>query len=145
MDEVNDSDDLETLLHIQCKLFDLGAYLATEAKETTCDISQSEIDLLEGEMDKIDELLPPIRSFLLPGGCKSNSLAHVCRTICRRAERMIYQINEQAKLDANLLIYVNRLSDYFFLLARKQSFIHNAEETFLFCKPSQKKNEQKNF
>jgi cob(I)alamin adenosyltransferase len=138
LDEINNCDDREILLQIQYNLFTLGSYLATEAEETVCRISQKDIDLLEKEMDKMDELIPPLKTFVLPGGCKSNSLAHVCRTVCRRAERMVYQIDEYSKLDINLLKYINRLSDYFFLLSRKQSFIQNIDEISMFCKHQEK-------
>ncbi|GHT05986.1 hypothetical protein AGMMS49525_13840 [Bacteroidia bacterium] len=85
---------------------------------------------LEAEMDKIANLIPSSNKFILPGGCKSNSLAHVCRTICRRAERRFYALSEHESLDPTALKYINRLSDYFFLLARKQSFLCNQDEIF---------------
>ena len=107
----------------------MGGYLATEDKQNVCQLSQKEIDTLEKEIDKIDELIPPMKFFILPGGCKGNSLAHVCRTICRRVERRIYKVIEQEEVIASeILKYINRLSDYFFLLARKQSFVDNIDE-----------------
>jgi len=132
LDEINNRDDRELLLQIQFNLFTLGSYLATEASKTGCGISEQDVYRLEEEMDKIEDLIPPLKTFVLPGGCKSNSLSHVCRTICRRAERMIYQIDESSQLDPLLFKYINRLSDYFFLLSRKQSFIHNTDEISVF-------------
>lgn len=128
LDEIDNRDDRETLLKIQYNLFTLGGYLASENGNNTCEISQEEIDNLEEEIDKIDELISPIKAFILPGGTKSNSMAHVCRTVCRRAERCIYKIMEEHTIDPIALKYINRLSDYFFLLSRKQSFINNIDE-----------------
>jgi cob(I)alamin adenosyltransferase len=129
LEEVDNREDRELLFRIQCNLFTLGAYLATEEDESkTCRIDQKEVDLLEEEMDKIESLIPPLKFFVLPGGCKSNAWAHVCRTICRRAERRIYNLTEQGEIDPAALKYINRLSDYFFLFSRKQNFIHNIDE-----------------
>jgi cob(I)alamin adenosyltransferase len=128
-DIIDLSEDREFLLRIQSNLFTLGAYLANAGETKTCFISSQEVDLLENEIDKIDDLLPALKSFIIPGGCKTNSLSHVCRTICRRAERCVYRIDEQNdKTDPIVLKYINRLSDFFFLFARKQSFINNIEE-----------------
>jgi cob(I)alamin adenosyltransferase len=129
LEEVDNREDRELLLRIQCHLFNLGAFLATEEdKGKTCRISQEEVDLLEEEMDKIESLIPPLKFFVLPGGCKSNAWAHVCRTVCRRAERRIYNLTELGEIDPVALKYINRLSDYFFLFSRKQNFIHNIDE-----------------
>ncbi|MDR0833323.1 MAG: cob(I)yrinic acid a,c-diamide adenosyltransferase [Candidatus Symbiothrix sp.] len=134
LDEINDPDDRKFLLQVQHDLFTLGAYLATEQPPyppqggTFSPLRRA--GGLETEIDKIAELIPPSNKFSLPGGCKSNSLAHVCRTICRRAERRIYALSEQVSIDPAALKYINRLSDYFFLLARKQSFLCNQDEIF---------------
>jgi cob(I)alamin adenosyltransferase len=128
IDEIDQREDREFLSRIQSNLFTIGAYLATEDAEKRCRISQEEVVLLETEVDKIDEWIPPLKHFILPGGCRSNSLSHVCRTICRRAERGIYRIHEEQKIDAVVLEYINRLSDFFFLFGRKQIFLNNNEE-----------------
>lgn len=127
-EEIENREDREFLLRIQSGLFTLGSYLASEPGFMDCTVSDEEIELIEKEMDKIDELVPPVKKFILPGGCKGNALAHVCRTVCRRAERCIYRLNETEEVAGNVLKYINRLSDYFFLLARKQSFINNIDE-----------------
>jgi cob(I)alamin adenosyltransferase len=127
LDTVEDREDREFLSRIQNHLFDLGAYLATE-NNAQCNISPSEIERMEQEIDKIDALIPPLRAFVLPGGCRSNSWAHVCRTVCRRAERTIYRLKARAEIDPLILQYINRLSDYFFLFSRKQNFIYNINE-----------------
>jgi cob(I)alamin adenosyltransferase len=127
-DEIDNREDREYLLRIQMNLFSVGGYLATEAEENNCRIAPNEIVSLEEEMDKIDALLPPLKYFVLPGGCKSNSKSHVCRTVCRRVERRIYELDKDVKIDSLVLKYINRLSDFFFLFARKQSFFNNIEE-----------------
>jgi len=128
LETINDRDDCEFLLRIQSNLFTLGGYLASEPEVTPCLISEEEIAQVESAIDRIDALVPPLNRFILPGGCKGNAYANVCRTVCRRAERCIYKMNRQGCVDSKALKYVNRLSDYFFLLARKQNFIHNMKE-----------------
>jgi cob(I)alamin adenosyltransferase len=127
LETIDDRDDRALLQGVQNTLFDLGAYLATEGIGD-CRLSPAEIERLERAMDEIDETLPPVRAFILPGGCKGNAWAHICRTIARRAERCIYRIAEQEDVDAAALKYINRLSDYFFLLGRKQNFVHHISE-----------------
>ena len=74
---------------------------------------------LEKEIDRIEAALPPLKSFILPGGCKAAAEAHVCRTVCRRMEREVLRLkDESVEVDSTLLCYFNRLSDYFFVLAR---------------------------
>jgi len=129
LETINDRDDREFLLRIQSNLFTLGGYLASEPAEVMpCLISEEEIMLIETAIDRIDALLPPLNRFILPGGCRGSAYANVCRTICRRAERCMFKINRSGKMDAKALKYINRLSDYFFLLARKQNFIHHVDE-----------------
>ncbi|GHT21881.1 cobalamin adenosyltransferase [Bacteroidia bacterium] len=137
LDEIDDPDDRRFLLQVQYDLFTVGGYLATDptamvglTRTLTCELPPESAEALEAEMDKIDALIAPANKFILPGGCRSNSLAHVCRTVCRRAERRIYTLAEQVSVDAPVLKYINRLSDYFFLLARKQSFLCNQDEIF---------------
>ena len=91
-------------------------------------MTQESIEKIEHEIDRIDEKLPKMKNFVLPGGCRSASLAHVCRTVCRRAERRIYSLAEQAEVEDPVLIFINRLSDYLFVLARKECLKHNGKE-----------------
>lgn len=128
LEEIDNAQDRQFLLRIQHNLFTLGSYLASEAGTMTCPIAEENVKEIESEMDEIDAILPPVKHFILPGGCKSNALAHICRTICRRAERNIFSIKEIDKTDKNALQYVNRLSDYFFLFSRKQSFYKKNKE-----------------
>ncbi|GHV06079.1 cobalamin adenosyltransferase [Bacteroidia bacterium] len=130
--ETDDADDLEFLRFIQHKLFTIGSYLATDRENTELRIeskvSPESITRIEQEIDRIDSELPPIKNFLLPGGCRAAALAHVCRTVCRRAERQIYRLNETTPVEEPVLIFVNRLSDYFFILARKANIRQNGKE-----------------
>jgi len=128
LEAINDQDDRKFLFGIQSDLFTLGSYLASEQGTTDCMITEAEIAQVEAAIDKLDAMLPPLNRFILPGGCQGNAYANVCRTVCRRAERCIVKINRSGSVDKKALKYINRLSDYFFLLARKQNFIHNIQE-----------------
>ncbi|MDR2954064.1 MAG: cob(I)yrinic acid a,c-diamide adenosyltransferase [Prevotella sp.] len=123
--QIENEHDLETLSYIQHKLFTIGSYLATETEavspKAASIITEGDISHIESEMDAIDNDLPPLKQFVLPGGSESASRAHLCRTIARRAERCIYRVKEEYPVDDNILMFINRLSDYFFLLARKES------------------------
>jgi cob(I)alamin adenosyltransferase len=91
-------------------------------------ITENDIILLEAAIDRIDILLPPLDQFILPGGCRGNAWANMCRTVCRRAERRIVELNKTNIIDIRVLKYFNRLSDYFFVLARKQNFLQHMNE-----------------
>lgn len=123
--QIEDEDSLKILSFIQHKLFTVGSYLATETEavspKAASIITDENIVLIEKEMDKIDSELPPLRQFVLPGGSEAASRAHICRTVARRAERCMYRVKEEYPVDDNILKFVNRLSDYFFLLARCES------------------------
>ncbi|MDR3061879.1 MAG: cob(I)yrinic acid a,c-diamide adenosyltransferase, partial [Dysgonamonadaceae bacterium] len=96
LEEIEDLHNREILLKIQSVLFNVGCALATEEDpEEICSVDKSQIEMLENEMDQMDARLPKLNRFILPGGCKSAALAHICRSICRRAERNIYRIPEQ--------------------------------------------------
>ncbi|WP_282918528.1 cob(I)yrinic acid a,c-diamide adenosyltransferase [Porphyromonas macacae] len=125
--------DYEFLLRVQHKLFNIGSYLATESDSTEfitekSKIHEEDVQKVEREIDRLDGMVPRMKAFVLPGGGKSASVAHVCRTVCRRAERIMYRLNEEAPLNDLVLKYVNRLSDYFFALARKEVYRTNGEE-----------------
>ncbi|MDL2256026.1 cob(I)yrinic acid a,c-diamide adenosyltransferase [Parabacteroides sp. OttesenSCG-928-K15] len=120
------------LLFIQHKLFTIGSYLATDPEKTEIRIASrvtpESIERIEKEIDRIDETLPEMKHFLLPGGTQPAALAHVCRAICRRAEREIYRLADKAEIEDFVLIFMNRLSDYFFLLAREESLKNGGSE-----------------
>ncbi|MDR0824547.1 MAG: cob(I)yrinic acid a,c-diamide adenosyltransferase [Prevotella sp.] len=124
MAEIDDEHDLEILSFIQHKLFTVGSYLATETEaippKAASIITDKDVSILEYEMDKMDSELPRLHQFVLPGGSESASRAHICRTVCRRAERCIHKVSNEYPIDNLIIAFINRLSDYFFLLARKE-------------------------
>ena len=115
------------LVFIQNCLFNIGTTLASK-KKSTHPIVRQDVDELEKFIDTIDTHLNPLTSFILPGGDVWSSYAQVSRAICRRAERRIISLSIQEKIDPMVLIFVNRLSDYFFVLARRIAQINNVEE-----------------
>ncbi|HUI32081.1 MAG: cob(I)yrinic acid a,c-diamide adenosyltransferase [Dysgonamonadaceae bacterium] len=123
--EVKDEELNEFLLFIQNKLFVVGSYLATEAEAQTPQsppiITEEDIEALETMMDSMDAKLPKLTRFILPGGSESAARAHICRTICRRAERNVYRVADEFPIHETILIFLNRLSDFFFLTARLES------------------------
>ncbi|WP_339607933.1 cob(I)yrinic acid a,c-diamide adenosyltransferase [uncultured Roseivirga sp.] len=113
---------LALLKEIQDRLFTLGAELATEPskdKVVKPDLLPSDIELLEKEMDEMEKDLEPLKNFILPGGHPSVSYAHVARCVCRRAERICIALNNESPVDSLVIQYLNRLSDFFFMLGRK--------------------------
>jgi cob(I)alamin adenosyltransferase len=120
------------LKEVQDRLFTIGSSLACdpekEPKMKIPDLKEEDVSLLETEIDKMNEVLPPMKSFILPGGHVTVSHIHIARCVCRRAERCCVRLNEQAKEDMLILKYINRLSDYLFVLARYASHLLNAEE-----------------
>ncbi len=133
--EIEEEEEQEMLMFIQNKLFVIGSYMATEtesiAPKAASIITDDNIDRIERKMDEIDNNLPPIRQFILPGGSESASRAHICRTVARRAERCMHRVKKDYPVDDNIMKFVNRLSDYFFLLARKEC---NKKGTEIFWK-----------
>ena len=111
----------KVLKNIQNDLFDLGADLATpiNVKKRVVRIRNSHTLYLEKEIDKINDKLKPLTSFILPGGSKVSSLLHVARTVNRRCEISIVKLKEKTKINLEVLKYINRLSDYLFVLARQ--------------------------
>lgn len=121
----------EILTRIQNTLFIIGSILATEPGNTKVKIpslQESDIVSLEKEIDAMDETLPPLRFFVLPGGHPSVSFCHVARTVCRRAERLTIALHEQEPADPLVIKYLNRLSDYLFILSRKMTNELGVEE-----------------
>ena len=120
---IDDVECRDFLFFVQSKLFSIGGYLATENKPLKHSTSLSENDIvrIETEIDKIDSQLPPLRKFVLPGGNETASRAHICRTIARRVERQVYRVAEECPVADEILVFLNRLSDYFFVLARREN------------------------
>ena len=121
-DQEIDENSKKTLIEIQDRLFTVGSILATEPGNTKVKVPQlvsDDVLFLENEMDKMNENLPEMRSFVLPGGYTAVSYCHITRCVCRRAERLISHLSEKEDVDEIVLQYLNRLSDYLFVLARK--------------------------
>jgi cob(I)alamin adenosyltransferase len=120
------------LVAVQDRLFIVGSILATEPGNTKVKIPalvEADVTFLENEIDRMDKELIPLRFFILPGGHQSVSFCHVARTVCRRAERLTIALHNQEPIDKLVIQYLNRLSDYLFMLARKMSADLNIEET----------------
>ena len=122
-DLLSDEASRNVLLGIQDRLFTIGSSLACDpAKETRMqlpDLQESDVQQLEEEIDRMEETLPPMRSFILPGGHPAVSQLHIARCVCRRTERHCVRLeHERFEVDPLLLKYLNRLSDYLFVLAR---------------------------
>ena len=123
-------DDYDFLLGVQRHLFSIGAYLATEQCSDGHLVCMPDVARLEEAIDRIDNQLPPLHAFVLPGGAKGAAVCHLCRTVCRRAERHIYALSDVCPLPSDVLAYMNRLSDYFFVLSRKINICEKHEEIF---------------
>ena len=125
--------DHDLIERIQNCLFNLCTNLATDQDQTplypSAHLPEGEIALLEQEVDAIMALLPERQGFILPGGTKEAAQAHVCRTVCRRAERRIVALSEETTVSPEVQQYINRLSDYLFVLAKKLNFIAGKSET----------------
>ena len=128
----------DILIEIQDRLFTVGAILATppekevmksgELRLKKLGIIESDIELLENEIDQMEESLPPMTHFVLPGGHTTVSYCHIARCVCRRAERLAVHLNHIEPINEITITYLNRLSDYLFVLARKLSNELNADE-----------------
>lgn len=123
----------ELLIAIQNKLFNIGSRLASDEKgqafTANLVVKNEDIEELEIAIDKFEEDLPELTNFVLPGGELSVAQCHTARTICRRAERRIVEFSEQTPVQPEIIKYINRLSDFFFVLARKLSDLKGMEET----------------
>lgn len=129
--KLDDKDIIALLRKAQNKLFNIGAYLANDAKDTSLyGLTQDDIDALELMMDKMSEELPPMRGFILPGGSRLSAQADRCRTITRRAERRVVTLNRNAPVNPLVLEYLNRLSDFFFVFSRFNNISNQVEEIY---------------
>ena len=117
--KLDDMDLKQVLLGVQRNLFDLGSMLANPTNTSKAAIAEEDIEALEKGIDNMNENLPELKTFILPGGNETGSLAHVCRTVCRRAERRTITLSGENDIDPITIKYLNRLSDYFFVLSRK--------------------------
>lgn len=119
------------LKEIQDRLFTIGAALASDPEKSKMkipDLHAEDIALLEQEMDRMNETLPELRVFILPGGHPAVSFAHVARCVCRRAERLVIHLREESFVANLVVMYLNRLSDFLFVLSRQMAHELGAEE-----------------
>jgi cob(I)alamin adenosyltransferase len=131
--EITDPAVWKILRFIQKKLFVVGACLATDSKEPALkseSITVDDILNLEDFIDLTDAKLPQLHTFVIPGGCFPATLAHVCRTVCRRAERAIFRLAEKEYVDENIFVFINRISDLLFVISRKENIERYGEEIF---------------
>ncbi|QHS57669.1 cob(I)yrinic acid a,c-diamide adenosyltransferase [Mucilaginibacter sp. 14171R-50] len=123
--------DKDLLKQIQDRLFTIGSSLAADpgkSKMVIPDLHPEDIELLEKEMDRMNETLPELRHFILPGGSNTVSYCHIARCVCRRAERLCVHLAGESTVDEKVNIYLNRLSDYLFTLARMVGYQHKIPE-----------------
>ncbi len=130
----NDEENLHLLFYVQNKLFTVGSYLATDPSFTSFRedslLKEVSIEKLERAIDEIDSTLPRHNKFVLPSGSISGSQAHICRCVCRRTERRILALAELHEVDDKIIRFINRLSDYLFVLSRKCNIDSDAKENF---------------
>jgi cob(I)alamin adenosyltransferase len=125
---------INTLTVIQNNLFVIGSHLATDEsksdlkKQLPCTVA--EIKMLEDGIDHMQEMLPPLSNFILPGGSTYAGYAHVARTVCRRAERKVVELSENLPIHENIIVFINRLSDYLFVLSRYINYKSGINDTF---------------
>lgn len=137
-DQQIDPHSAKILTQIQVLLFDIGSNLATDPEKVTYKsgkvrlktpkISEEDIEFLENEIDDMNQNLPQLTHFILPGGHQAVSVCHICRCVCRRAERLATALYDLEPFDEHILKYLNRLSDYLFVMARKLSFDLQVDE-----------------
>ena len=130
-DQAVNIDRKELLKEIQDRLFTIGSILASEPEQTKKripDLHESDVELLEKAMDEMDAHLEPMRFFILPGGHQAISFGHVARTVCRRAERIVLRLSLETEVNDLVIRYLNRLSDYLFVLCRMMAKDLNIEE-----------------
>ena len=121
----------EILLNIQNQLFNLGSVISFDGKKDKIklpNITSKNIEMLEKAIDKMEESLPMLKNFILPSGHPTTSKCHIARTVCRRAERNLVTLSKTSEIDNLHLQYLNRLSDYLFVLSRAVLKENNAEE-----------------
>ena len=131
-DYIKDETIKDILNNIQPKLFSIGSILASGKNQNMLEkvkIEKKDVKYIEFHIDSMNNELPDLKNFIIPGGHKISSYSHVCRSICRRAERRISELNNEQSVDPNILSYINRLSDFFFVLSRYLMYSDKIEET----------------
>lgn len=131
-DQQTDDHSITALVEIQDRLFTIGSLLAEDPQGSRMELpalQETDIQFLEQEIDRMDAMLPSLRSFVLPGGHPVVSYVHIARCVCRRTERVVTHLSENSPVDQQILVYLNRLSDYLFVLARFFGQSFNVAET----------------
>jgi cob(I)alamin adenosyltransferase len=133
MDHIADDTTKQTLKEIQDRLFTVGSSLACDPDKEPMlkipDLHESDVEFLEKEIDRMNEVLEPMRAFILPGGGAAISFAHVARCVCRRAERLCVGMQQdEMEIESLVIKYLNRLSDYLFVVARYAGHLLQVEE-----------------
>ena len=127
-----EGEERSLIIRTQNNLFNVGTHLATDQSQTplypSAHLPEGETELLEQAIDQMNARLPEAQGFILPGGCQAAAQAHVCRTVCRRAERRIAALAETATISDEIQQYINRLSDFLFVLAKIINFNTGQEE-----------------
>ncbi|HLP03822.1 MAG TPA: cob(I)yrinic acid a,c-diamide adenosyltransferase [Paludibacter sp.] len=127
-------ENLAFLRQLQNQLFTVGSYLATDTSKVGLNpasvLNESAVQAVEREIDRLDEALPPLSAFVIPGGSQSGALCHVCRTVTRRCERRLFDMNQHYSIDNQVFMFFNRLSDYFFVLSRFYTVQSGNEEIY---------------
>lgn len=121
----------ETMKEIQDRLFTIGASLAADPEKSKMkipDLHDTDISLLEEEIDRMEAQLPPLRHFILPGGSTTTAFLHIARCVCRRAERVCVALQEESFVEQRVICYLNRLSDYLFVAGRQIAQDENTAE-----------------
>ncbi len=118
----------EPLREVQRRLFDVGAELATVDRPPPSSVSQADIDWLEISIDEMTAVLPPLRAFILPGGSAAAAGLHFARAVCRRAERSILSLHHREQVRREVRVYLNRLSDWLFTVARTANAVQSVPE-----------------
>lgn len=130
-DQLTNNQEVNVLIQVQNILFTIGSLLAADPEKSKMvlpQITEGDILLLEKEIDSINEVVPPLKNFILPGGHPAVSCCHIARCVCRRAERCLTHLGESISINPLLIQYLNRLSDYLFMLSRKIAFDHHVQE-----------------
>ncbi|MBK7359384.1 MAG: cob(I)yrinic acid a,c-diamide adenosyltransferase [Saprospiraceae bacterium] len=123
----------ERMLNIQSYLFVIGSNLAADPDNNLIKVpalEKSKTNLLESWIDEMEKELKPLQFFVLPGGCQASSQAHTCRTICRRAERRVVSLAQLESVNPEIIIYLNRLSDFLFVLSRYLNHLSGVDEIY---------------
>ena len=122
IDSMQNKVDSKILYEIQDRLFTVGSVLASDPEKSKMkipDLHETDVELLESEMDKMDLVLPELKNFILPGGTIAASQCHVARCVCRRAERLVVHLSTESEVPEIIVRYLNRLSDFLFMFSRK--------------------------